>query len=221
MNFAIIPVKDFTRAKERLSPLLSRPERTELALAMYEDVLEAVTNAQGLDRVVVISNDRIALQLAKQRGAASFEEADQRGQSRSVKAATEYCIQMGATKILSLPLDIPLVNSTDIDSILNASNQSPYVVMVPSRNGDGTNALLRDPPDIMKCNFGIGSFKAHLGTLLQKHIPHQVLQIANIALDIDTVDDLAILVSQICRTRAQRLLLTMGIDEKIHAYQRL
>src|SRR4029077_8715316 len=66
--WAIIPVKETHAAKQRLAPVLSAPLRQGLALAMLEDVLEAVT-AVHLGGAILVTVDPQATALAGRYGA--------------------------------------------------------------------------------------------------------------------------------------------------------
>ena len=74
MRYALIPVKDLTQAKVRLSPLLSPAERYALATAMLDDVLAAVRQASTVERMALVTTDPHALALAAQWG---FEVVDE------------------------------------------------------------------------------------------------------------------------------------------------
>ena len=65
---AILPIKRFARAKQRLAPDLSDAVREELAEAMAADVLETLARVSGLDAVVVVTCDERARALAQAAG---------------------------------------------------------------------------------------------------------------------------------------------------------
>lgn len=54
---AIVPIKGFTQAKQRLAPLLSGAERRALMTHMIDDVLSVVCQTEGISGLVVITND--------------------------------------------------------------------------------------------------------------------------------------------------------------------
>jgi len=59
--------------------------------------------------------------------------------------------------LLRLPIDIPLATARDIDALFANMQDAPATVIVPSRDGTGTNALLRSPPTLFRSHFGPGS----------------------------------------------------------------
>jgi 2-phospho-L-lactate guanylyltransferase len=87
-------------------------------------------------------------------------------------------------------VDLPLAGPLDIENIWRALPESPGIVIVPSRDGDGTNALLRTPPSLFPSHFGPGSFAKHLGEAEQCGARVQILRNEKLETDIDDWDDL-------------------------------
>src|SRR5260370_28373612 len=69
----------------------------------------------------------------------------------------------GVPGLLRLEVDGPLVQASDIDDLLAVEWGDRALVIVPSRDGTGTNAILRTPPTLFPSHFGIGSFAKHVG----------------------------------------------------------
>jgi 2-phospho-L-lactate guanylyltransferase len=100
------------------------------------------------------------------------------------------CAHFGVKALLRLPVDLPLAGPLDIENIWRALPESPGIVIVPSRDGDGTNALLRTPPSLFPSHFGPGSFAKHLGEAEQCGARVQILRNEKLETDIDDWDDL-------------------------------
>ncbi len=190
MRAVLIPVKDLSRAKQRLASMLSQPERTALATAMMEDVFAAVAAARGLDAVFVVSNHGPALERARSFGWTLIRERRQISESYSVDRASRACTAKGVTSLLRLPIDIPLLRPADVEAVLTAAGRAPATVMVPSRDGTGTNALLRTPPTLFRSHFGPNSLRKHLAEARRKGAAVCVLRNARIELDVDDEEDL-------------------------------
>lgn len=190
MKAALIPVKDLSKAKERLSAALPQEDRTALAYAMLEDVFKALTGSKLLDRTFVVSLDQKAIEIAKSYGFEIIEETEQKGESRSVDYASKICMERGAESVLVVPGDAPLITSEDIDSVLELEGGTPSIVLVPARDDYGTNAILRNPPDAIPSRFGEDSFRKHMAEAEQRDIRFEVYRNSRIALDIDTPEDL-------------------------------
>jgi len=186
----LIPVKDLARAKQRLAGVLPQAERTRLARAMLEDVFAAAAGVRASVTVFVVSSDPGALAAARDRGWECLPETAQHSESRSVDAASRICASRGVTALLRLPIDIPLVRSTDIEAVLAACPPAPGAVLVPSRSADGTNALLRTPPDLFPSHFGPGSLGKHLDEAGRRQAYACLLRNPRIELDVDDERDL-------------------------------
>src|SRR6202035_4154667 len=159
MICAVLPVKAPINAKQRLKGFLSPPQREALARLMFEEVFSALCTVRGLDRIIVATSDRAIADHASHSGATVFEEQEQRGHSHSADAAARRAMSMGALTVLLAPIDVPLVTAAEIEEL--AANTRRGVVIVPSSDGTGTNALVRTPPDVIESRFGPGSFEAH------------------------------------------------------------
>ena len=225
MIAALLPVKIFSSSKQRLAGLLTPQERALLACTMFEDVFAALREAQelkqGFDRLLVVTAEPYVLSRCRQEGVMVLEEQEQLSHNDSVKLATRWAARLGATSLLSVPIDTPAVTPREILSLLRAHRKFP-VVVVPSADGSGTNALLRTPPDVIDPRFGPGSCKLHVQAAEAKGLPCSVfhstgpisngpminglksngLQNNGLLNDIDTPEDLAHFLSldRPCRT---------------------
>ncbi len=205
MIFAILPVKDPRNAKQRLGGLLATSEREALARAMYEHVMEALCAARGFDRRIVVTNDAATAQAARRRGALAFEEHSQLSHSDSADAAARRAIELDATTIVLLPIDVPLVTPADIEGLL-APAPRPGVLIVPSADGTGTNALVRTPPDAIESRFGPGSFRLHLEQAEARGFAVEVARPPGLVFDLDTPHDVAELLARAADSRVAQLL---------------
>jgi len=215
MKFAIVPVKDLSKAKERLSSILPQDVRTELAYAMLEDVLTALRGSKLLDRVFVVTMDGAAVKIAGRMGVEVIEETEQNGESDSVDRASRICGDMGAGSVLVIPGDAPLIRTEDIDFIVARQSVSPSVILVPARDKLGTNAILRTPPDAIPSRFGHDSFRKHIEEADRKGIRVESYENERVGLDIDHPDDLRIFASEKSGTKTYELLLSKNILGKI------
>jgi 2-phospho-L-lactate guanylyltransferase len=215
MRFGIVPVKDLSKAKERLSSLLPQDVRTGLAYAMLEDVLTALKGSRLLDRIFIVTMDREAARIAGGMGIEVIEETEQKGESDSVDRASRICKEMGAGSVLVIPGDAPLIKSEDIDFIAEKESDPPCVILVPARDMLGTNAILRNPPDAIPSRFGHDSFRKHTEEAWKRGIRIEYYENARVGLDVDHPDDLKLFASEKSDTKTYELLLNKKILGKV------
>jgi 2-phospho-L-lactate guanylyltransferase len=192
--FAILPVKNPNHAKERLNGFLQGAHRAKLARLMYEQTLAALCRSSGIDRVAVATSDPAIADHARTLGALVFEETEQTSHSASADAACRRAIELGATTVLLVPIDVPLVTCEDFARLAAAARAG--VVVVPSADGTGTNALARTPPDVIESRFGPGSFRLHLDQARSRGVPAEVLRLPGLMFDVDTPEDVAELLAR-------------------------
>jgi 2-phospho-L-lactate/phosphoenolpyruvate guanylyltransferase len=185
--FAILPVKNPQDAKQRLRGFLAVEQREALARLLYTQTLAALCQAEGIDRVAVATSDAEFAEHARRSGALVFEENQQVSHSVSADAACLRAMELGASTVLLVPIDVPTVTPADFTQL--AASARPGLIVVPSSDGTGTNALVRTPPDCIESRFGPGSFRAHLDQAQSKGVPADVLRIPGLMFDVDTPED--------------------------------
>ena len=219
MIFALLPVKAPARAKARLSALFSPEERERLARVMFGEVLHALLAVRGLDRVLVVSSDADVLRRAAAAGASALAETHQNGHSSSADWAVEKCIEWGATTLLLVPTDVPLLRPVEVESLLEAALAMPVprLMIVPSADGTGTNALVRTPPDIIESRFGPGSFAAHLAQAREVQAAVAVARPEGLVFDLDTPEDVGRFLARAPSGPTADLLRGMGAPQRLKA----
>jgi 2-phospho-L-lactate/phosphoenolpyruvate guanylyltransferase len=188
--WAIIPVKETQDAKQRLAPVLSAPDRQALALAMLEDVLDAVTGTKSLGGVTLVTVDPQAIVLAHRYGAETIADGAHDGHTGAVTAGARHLIARGRRTMLTLPGDLPLVTAAEIEQLLAAHGPAPAFTIAPAHDDQGSNAILMSPPDAVPLRFGEDSFFPHLAAARAVDIEPCVVRLPGIAFDIDNPQDL-------------------------------
>ncbi len=193
MICGILPVKAPGESKQRLGELLTAAERAELACLMFDIAFRELMVARGLNRVVVASSDEEVLSRAAAGGASVIRESSQSGHSSSADAAVRHCMAEGATTVLLMPIDVPLVRAYEIEALLQMalSLEPPRLVIVPSADGTGTNAMVRTPPDLIESRFGPNSFAAHVERARERGATVHVTRPRGLVFDLDTPEDVA------------------------------
>lgn len=190
---ALIPVKGFRNAKQRLSPLLSCAARELLAEAMFHDILAHVRMACGIAATFVVTGDDKVASIALTAGAEVIRESAENGETGAVDFARLELKRAGCEAVLIIPGDMPLVRAADIEMVLAQVPEdavAPFALLVPSHDRLGTNALLLAPPDVIELRFGHDSFNFHLGQVRARGLPLRCFENEHLALDIDEPKDL-------------------------------
>lgn len=207
---AVVPVKSTAQAKQRLAALLPAVRRQELALAMFEDVMAAVSGVRELAGIVVVTVDPAAAAIAARHGARVMSEGACEGHTGAVMTAARRLAAEGFD-LMTLPGDIPLVEPDDIRHVVSvhragANREAGAFTIVPARDELGSNAVLCSPADAVPLRFGDNSFFPHLDAAKAHGIEPEVVKLPRIALDIDTPEDLALFLGIPSQTRARALL---------------
>jgi 2-phospho-L-lactate guanylyltransferase len=197
MPVPLVPVKALAEAKGRLAPWLNPIERRLLVIAMLEDVVAALQAATGLERPVVISPDReiwrraeaMRCRVVEEDPAAYGKEPAAHGLNRSLERAAARLDAPGG--LLVVAADLPLASAGAIGRVTEAG-AGVAVVVVPSRDGAGTNVLAwRDAASFAPA-FGPDSAARHLETPGAVRLEHR-----DLALDVDTLDDLRVAAARV------------------------
>jgi 2-phospho-L-lactate/phosphoenolpyruvate guanylyltransferase len=209
---ALVPVKGFAVAKERLSALLSPAERSELARAMLSDVIEALESAPEIAQVWVISPDSAVRELAGRASAnALAEPGGCSGLNQALEAGRRMVMQAcdADHALLVVPMDVPRANAAAISEFVS-SPARPLVRLCPSDDG-GTNALLQFPPDAIPFAFGINSAMLHEQEALERGLPCERRDITALHTDADRPEDLARLLTEGCGLHTTAVAARLGL----------
>ena len=215
MRALLLPVKDLNNSKQRLIGVLTPGERFSLAQAMLEDAFRAVRGVRLAEKIFVVTNYEPAVRAARENGWEILREDHQVSESASVDWASRVCGEKGVTSLLRLPLDLPLLQAADVDSLLSVAPSAPAVVIVPSRDGTGTNAILRSPPALFPSHFGEGSFAKHCAEAQRAGAAIIVRRNPRLEMDVDDEADLrALLQHDLSATHTGRWLADTGVAER-------
>lgn len=219
--WAVLPVKAWSEAKRRLSPVLGAGEREELARSMLDDVLAAVAGVPGITGTLAVTADRVAARYLEDAGCEVLSEP-RRGLNRALGTAAGELGRRGEATMLVLPIDLPLVTAADLEELrarhledrrsqAGEPVSATAVTVAPDRFRSGTNALVCSPPGCIPFRFGDGSFHAHLREAQRAGAAHSSIVLANLGLDVDHPDDLAELMRLNRSSRTGRLLRKLGL----------
>lgn len=192
MRGALIPMKSPAESKSRLADVLDARERTELALAMFVDVITACNDSEMFDIVGVVSSDSDVFWAAREHGAKAIAEpATLSGLNDGLTFGVRYLARRaGCDEVVVFPADIPLVRPIDICSVVNAlaGRHDRRIVLVRAAD-NGTNALGLRPPEAIPMRFGRDSASAHAAEAGSAGIECVELDLERLRFDVDTAAD--------------------------------
>jgi 2-phospho-L-lactate/phosphoenolpyruvate guanylyltransferase len=218
MRALLLPIKDLRNSKQRLAGFLTRQERFELAQAMLTDTFRAVSGVRRADKIFVVTNYAPAIQAAGEHGWETFLENQQVSESASVDSASPQCEHLGVSSLLRLPLDLPLMQAQDIDELLSIDCPAPGMIIIPSRDGTGTNAILRTPPALFPSHFGPDSFAKHCAEATRCGAQIILRRNPRLEMDVDDESDLrALLHHDLSGTSIGAFLQGAGVLHRLQA----
>ncbi|MDE1862516.1 MAG: 2-phospho-L-lactate guanylyltransferase [Thaumarchaeota archaeon] len=185
---AIVPVKTFSRAKKRLD--ISSEKKERLCRIMLESVLETISKSQSVERIAIVSRDEDAFAIGKRYGVAEIYDGQELGVNSAVRLADDYFLKEGFESTVVFPQDVPLIQTEDVNALLDFRTDGPDVLVVPSRKFDGTNALVRTPPGVMETHYDEDSYRIHLSTAERRGSRSALVLIQRMMMDMDDRSDL-------------------------------
>jgi 2-phospho-L-lactate/phosphoenolpyruvate guanylyltransferase len=189
---AILPVKRFARAKQRLGASVEDPLRLALARAMVADVLLALSHTRAIERTIVVTCEQSVALAADDLGAIVVEDVTESGQPAAAGLGVDRALAEGFERVLCVPGDCPALDPVELEALLSEQSRTgSSVVIVPDRHGTGTNGLLLSPPDAIAPSFGPDSCERHRALALDAGVEVRIARPASLLLDIDTGADLA------------------------------
>ena len=176
----VIPVKAFGLAKGRLAGTLSAAERESLSRTCAERV---VASAHPWP-VYVVCDDEAVAHWARRQGAEPVH-CETPGLDAAVETGRRAAAAAGASHVVIAHADLPLARS------LAHVPREGRVSLVPDRHRDGTNVLSMPIDAPMTTAYGPGSCDNHIALAQAAGLSCEIIDDPDLALDLDTVDDLA------------------------------
>jgi 2-phospho-L-lactate guanylyltransferase len=182
----VVPVKHLSDAKSRLSPVVDPERRRELVIEMLSNVLSAARQSEARN-VLVVSLDSVVGELVSSRGA-NWMRDPASALNDTLLAVFRACWERSETP-LYLPADLPRLMASDVDGIVDAWAGEDRIVVSPSRDEEGTNALLVPAACRIEPLLGRGSFARHVARAEQLGFAVEVRRTPGLSFDIDTPED--------------------------------
>ncbi len=205
MIWAVLPLKDFMNAKQRLSGVLAPYERRALFQAMVEDVLQTLVECSEIDHILLVSDDPAAAMLAANYGATHLAEKplEKTGLNGAVAKAATYIATQGVDTMLVIHGDIPLATPHSLTQLCTSHCQ-PGITIAPDVSGQGSNVMICSPPKVIPFFYGEGSCERHRREAQERGVNVTVSPQADLAIDVDSPSDLVHLVEMMQETGANK-----------------
>lgn len=194
--WAIIPVKPLRDGKSRLSHILSANKRAQLTSDILSETLSILNQVPDIYRTLVVSRDPSVLKIARQHLAFTFSEGKKQGLNEALARAVHVATAQGATSVLILPSDLPLLTIGDVETLiegtkasLNGNGHKHMMAICPDRAYDGTNALYLTPPFGFQFYYGPQSYDAHIKEAQRLGMESRVVYTPGVRFDLDTEED--------------------------------
>lgn len=169
--------------------VLNPAGRAGLTLYMMGRVISALKEAQ-VEAVCVVSPDRLVLQKAQEKGASILLQRGE-GLNPALEEGRRWAVERGASELLVLPADLPLLIAEDVRSVIDCEKGEPAVAISPDASHTGTNALLLRPPDAIPFAYGPDSFEIHQRAARERNVEISVVEQTHLSFDLDTREDFA------------------------------
>lgn len=183
--WALVPVKARAECKSRLAGRLGDEARLALVRCMLEQVLGALGTAPSIGRVVVVSPERDTVPPE----IPLFGDAGH-GLNEALQEGERALAERGASELVILPADLPLVSAADIEAVVRSGRRSGFAIATDV-SGTGTNALYLRPATGFRFRFGPGSRQRHVAEALRLGLRPALVRTRGLQFDVDSIDDLA------------------------------
>ena len=229
--WALVPLKNFAQAKQRLSAVLNPEERRGLFEAMAKDVLSILKSHPDIENTLVVSVDPDARQLATQYDAEfldesnfKFRDSNTGGLNATVQAAVDGLAYRGIDEVMIIPGDVPLISADEISYLVDAHRRQnppyllPTLTIAPDGCREGTNCLLCTPATSIKYCYGNNSFALHTNQASHIAMSLQIVSLPGVSCDIDTPEDLAVLIKQADQNNAfhsHRYIVSNDLEDRL------
>ena len=192
-TWAIVPIRSFASGKRRLASVLNPDQRAHLCVAMALRVVRTLRAHPGLADVAVVSPDAAVRAWSAQHASVVLDETGH-GLNAALDHAARALQRLGASSLLIIPADVPALTTADVSALLDASED---VVIAPAARDGGTNALRLSLPPRLAFQFGAESAAVHLAAARSAGASVNLLPLRSLARDIDVIEDLVELSSEL------------------------
>jgi len=186
----IIPVKNLSNSKNRLSPILKDEQRQLLVLVMLEDIIRELNTSSLVNNIYILTDDDILLKTASYRNVNVVIQKHGLDINNALKQfLSEPPSEVAEHPIIILPSDLPLVKCETVEEIIKIISCSKPAIVISPAHDNGTNLIALQPNHIINFHYGENSFRNHVFEALKKGLSPLIYDSQDLALDLDTPED--------------------------------
>lgn len=190
MTLAIIlPVNSPHLGKSRLRSVMPDDDRHALNKWLYQRTFDRLGPLSGTCRIYAVSKSPEVLQDASRCGYTPCDEANYCDLNGALALAAQRAQADGATSIMILPIDLPLLTTESLREVMSRLNDEFDVVLVEDMVGSGTNLLLWRQSSAARFLFGPDSAVAYADLARQSGLRAIFLRDPILSFDLDTPSD--------------------------------
>lgn len=200
--WVLLPLKDFVKAKQRLSDFLSVTERRGLFQAMVEDVLDELVSIAEISNIILLSDDPAARLLAS---VYQLECWSERELGQGLNPVLEGAIkriestQPEVEQVMIVHGDLPLINSAELCAMIfdQRCAKEPTMMIATDACGEGSNVVIMPVNSRVSLQYGPQSLQAHQHSAAKLGLNCLVRRTRFLAKDIDTRGDIVDLITAV------------------------
>ena len=163
---------------------------------MLEEILYTISISPQIEKSILVTKEEKAIEIGKKFNTITIIDEKEESVNSAVALADKYLLENNFDVSIVFPQDIPYIKTQDIDFMLNYKAPPNFVIVVPSRRFDGTNALARMPIDLMETHYDEDSYKIHMNTAKEYTRNVVMVFVKRIMWDVDNIEDLEFLLEQ-------------------------
>ena len=192
----VIPIKSLDRVKSRLSGEIEDKFRIGLSLAMLDHVIKTGIKSEKFEDILVVGGDTFISDLCDRAQCSWISQPEGIiGLNKTIDVMVKRTVMQQFEGLLYLPADLPELQKSDLEGILQLTQFGKSFVISPDRHGRGTNALYIPKNSNFKCQLGEDSFLKHHNQLQLMGEKFNIYKNHGIGFDIDNFEDLNLLIS--------------------------
>jgi 2-phospho-L-lactate guanylyltransferase len=186
---AVIPQKQLSLAKRRLASVLSPRARAALSLSLLRHVCAVLRAVPGVEEMVIMTPDPAVGCYAAAWGIRASTDPAADLNSALAAAISSAAGAGGLRGTLVLAADLPWLHPADATAMLRSGKPNALVI-APSKDGSGTNALLVPPGLRFQPAYGERSRTVHRQKARDAGLEIIEVHRPGLAFDLDMPDDL-------------------------------